>query len=394
MTSHLSSLPRIYLDNNSTTPVAREVFDAMEPYFQYSYGNPSSAEHQYGAGAFTAVKLARQQVADLLGARPREIVFTSGATESNNLAIKGFASAAHPIVGHIITVSTEHKSVLEPCAWLESRGWSVTYLQTGENGLVDVGQIAGAIRDDTMLVSVMAANNETGVMPDLASVGRLVRDHDIVFHTDATQALAYTRLSVDDANIDLLSMSGHKMYGPKGVGALYVRKRGKRLALEPLIHGGGQEYGMRAGTLNVPGIVGLGMAAELSDRERSSRHSRLCELSAVLLELITDGIDGAMLNGSRECRLPNNLNVWLPRVDAKALCAQVQDVVAVSTGSACSSGENRPSHVLLAMGLTAERARESVRIGLGRSTSAADVHEAAQAVLSAAQRLRALNAPA
>jgi cysteine desulfurase len=385
-----NTLP-IYLDSQASTPVDPRVLEAMMPYFMIDYGNPHSESHVYGHRAMAAIDQAREQVADLIHADPREIVFTSGATEANNLALKGVAHFAreHPTgtpKDHIVTLQTEHKCVLESCASLEREGFSATYLPVGENGLVSLDALEAALTERTLIVSVMAAHNEIGVIQPLAEIGALCRSRGILLHTDAAQALGKIPLDVEAMKIDLMSMSGHKLYGPKGIGALYVRRR-PRVRLSPLIDGGGQERGVRSGTLPTPLCIGFGKACALAEAEMGDEAKRLKGLRERLQANLQQRVPGLVINGDIDHRLPGSLNVSVPGTTAPDLieaCASI----AVSTGSACTSASVEPSYVLRALGLSDERANASIRLGLGRFTTEADVDFAADAIASAAARLR------
>jgi cysteine desulfurase len=390
-----NTLP-IYLDNQASTPVDPRVLEAMMPYFTIDYGNPHSESHAYGHRAMAAIDEARSQVASLIHADPREIVFTSGATEANNLALKGAARFAreHPPSGlnggapkdHIVTLQTEHKCVLESCATLEREGFSVTYPAVGENGLVSLDALEAALTERTLIVSVMAAHNEIGVIQPLAEIGALCRSRGILLHTDAAQALGKIPLDVEAMKIDLMSMSGHKLYGPKGVGALYVRRR-PRVRLVPLIDGGGQERGVRSGTLPTPLCIGFGKACALAAAEMGDEAKRLKNLRERLQTSLRQRVPGLVINGDLDYRLPGSLNISVPGTTAPDLieaCASI----AISTGSACTSASVEPSYVLRALGLSDERANASVRLGLGRFTTEADVDFAADAIAAAATRLR------
>ena len=375
----------IYLDHHATTPVDQRVLEAMLPFFSERFGNAASRQHRFGWEASDAVERARKQVAALIGAGTKEIVFTSGATEANNLAIKGAVEAARSKGNHIVTVATEHKAVLDPCKRLEDRGWHVSVLPVGRDGLVDLQQVDDAVTDRTAFVSVMAANNETGVLQPIREMAAIAHAKGALFHTDAVQATGKVAIDVEALDVDLLSMSAHKMYGPKGVGALYVRRR-LPVNLVPQIDGGSQERGLRSGTLNVPGIVGLGAAAEIARAEMVSESDRMLALRSRLLERLRAGIDGVTVNGSLDARLPGNLNVSVPRIDGEALLVSLEGV-AVSSGAACTAAE--PSHVLLAMGLPKDLALASLRFGLGRWTTADEIDEAAGLVSAAVVQLRA-----
>jgi len=377
----------IYLDYHATTPVDPRVLEAMLPFFTECFGNPASRQHAYGWDAQKAVDVARTQVAELIGASAAEIVFTSGATESNNLAIKGVAHALRDRGDHVITVATEHKSVLDSCKHLEREGCRVTRLGVDAQGFVDLAELRAAITPRTVLISIMAANNEIGVLQPLAAIGAVAQEHGVLFHTDAAQAAGKVRLDVASMNIDLLSLTGHKYYGPKGAGALYVRRRKPKLQLSCQIDGGGHENGLRSGTLNVPGIVGLGRAAELCRQEMAAESVRLSGMRDRLLAGL-QRLDDVRLNGpAGDRRLPHNLHVSFDDVEGEALLMALGDL-AVSTGSACSSGSQAPSHVLVAIGATGERAGASIRFGLGRTTTDADIDTAIERVTAVVRSLR------
>ncbi|HVH82145.1 MAG TPA: aminotransferase class V-fold PLP-dependent enzyme [Stellaceae bacterium] len=387
-----NTLP-IYLDNQASTPVDPRVLEAMMPYFTIDYGNPHSESHVYGHRAMAAIDEARREVAALINADPREIVFTSGATEANNLALKGAAHFAreHPTGGapkdHIVTLQTEHKCVLESCAALEREGFSVTYLPVGEDGLLSIDALRTVLTERTLIVSMMAAHNEIGVIQPLAEIGALCRAHGVLFHTDAAQALGKIPLDVEAMKIDLMSMSGHKLYGPKGVGALYIRRR-PRVRLVPLIDGGAQERGVRSGTLPTPLCVGFGKACAIARKEMAGEADRLKGLRERLRRSLMQRIPGLLVNGDLNHRLPGSLNISVPGTTAPDLIEACQSI-AISTGSACTSASVEPSYVLRALGLPDERANASVRLGLGRFTTEADVDSAADAIAAAAARLRA-----
>jgi cysteine desulfurase len=378
----------VYLDYHATTPVDPRVLEAMLPYFTERFGNPASKQHEYGWEAQKAVDVARGQVAALIGATAAEIVFTSGATESNNLAIKGVAHALRERGDHVITVATEHKSVLDSCKHLEQEGCRVTWLGVNAQGFIDLAELRAAITRRTILLSVMAANNEIGVLQPLTEIGAIAQANGVVFHTDAAQAAGKIRLDVGSMGVDLLSLTGHKYYGPKGAGALYVRRRKPKLHISCQIDGGGHENGLRSGTLNVPGIVGLGRAAELCRIEMAEESVRLSRLRDRLLAGLQRGADGVTLNGpTGERRLPHNLHVSFSDVEGEALLMALGDL-AVSTGSACSSGSQAPSHVLQAIGATSDRAGASIRFGLGRNTTEADIDFAIERVTAVVQSLQ------
>ena len=379
------------MDYHASTPVDPRALEAMLPYFSLHFGNAASRTHAYGWKADDAVEAGRRQVASLIGASAKEIVFTSGATESNNLAIKGVACALRPKGHHIVTLATEHKAVLDSCKHLQKDGFDVTVLGVGRDGLVDLAQLRSVLTDGTILISVMAANNEIGVLQPVREIGLMARDRGIVFHCDAVQALGKVPFDVNEVAVDLVSMTAHKMYGPKGVGALYVRKQNRKLELEPLIDGGGHERGLRSGTLNVPGIVGFGRAAQIARESLESEAARMRELRDRLLRRLTGHVPDLHVNGSLERRLPNNLNVSFPGVSGEALLVGIGDIC-VSAGSACSSGSEEPPYVLKALGLDADLARASIRFGLGRYTTEEEVDYAADKVASVVRQLRHMDA--
>jgi cysteine desulfurase len=378
---------RVYLDNHATTPVDPRVLEAMLPWLREKFGNASSRQHSFGWEAEQAVEKARGQVAALIGAAANEIVFTSGATESDNLAIKGVAEARAEPGGHMVTMATEHKAVLDPAKRLETRGWRVTWLRPRGDGLLDVDELAAVIADDTALVSVMYANNETGVVQPMPEIGALCRARGVTLHSDAVQAVGKIPVDVERDGIGLLSLSAHKMYGPQGVGALYARRRGRRVELVPQVDGGGQERGLRAGTLNVPGIVGLGVACELCRLEMEAEGARLGALRDRLAATLEAGLEGVQVNGSRERRLPHNLNMSFAGVDGEALLMGVPEV-ALSGGSACASASLEPSHVLRAMGVPDVLARAAIRFSLGRFNTEEEIDYAAGRVIAAVRRLQ------
>ena len=383
-------MPRpVYLDFHATTPVDPRVLEAMLPYFSEHFGNAASKQHAYGWDAQKAVDHARDQVAALIGASANEIVFTSGASESNNLAIKGIVRARRDRGEHIITAPTEHKSVLDSFKTLEKEGCRVTRLAVDSSGFIDLDELRSSITDRTVLISIMAANNEIGVLQPLAGIGAIARERDVVFHTDAAQAAGKIPIDVAASGIDLLSLTGHKYYGPKGAGALYVRRRKPKLELQCQIDGGGHENGFRSGTLNVPGIVGLGLAAELCRKEMATESARLSAMRDRLLNGLQQNLDGVRLNGpTGDRRLPHNLHVSFDDIEGEALLMALGDL-AVSTGSACSSGSQAPSHVLQAIGAIGERAGASIRFGLGRPTTDADIDFAIERVSTVVRALRA-----
>jgi cysteine desulfurase len=388
----------IYLDNHATTPVDQRVLAAMLPYFTEHFGNPASINHLYGWEAEAAVKQARETLAEAIHASPEEIVFTSGATEANNLAIKGVAEAYFQKGRHIITVVTEHNAVLDPCDYLQTLGFEITLLPVQRDGLIDLIQLEGAVRTDTILVSVMAANNEIGVLQPLAEIGTMCRSRQILFHTDAAQALGKIPLDVEAMKIDLLSMTAHKIYGPKGIGALYVRRRNPRVKLAPQLHGGGHERGMRSGTLYVPQIVGFAKAVELAQSEIASETERITTLRQRLWQHLS-GIDDLkkmstivdiFLNGHPTQRLPGNLNISVEGVDGAALLLGLQPVVAVSSGAACTSTKTAPSHVLMALGHSEALAYASIRFGIGRFNTQEEIDLVGQHAIATIKSLRSV----
>jgi cysteine desulfurase len=377
----------IYLDSQATTPLDERVLKAMLPYFTEHFGNPGSSGHAYGWAAAAAVEQARETLAQAIGARPSEIVFTSGATEANNLAIKGVAEAYLSAGQHIITVATEHSAVLDPCRYLESLGFAVTVLPVQADGLLDLALLEQAIRPDTVLVSVMAANNEIGVLQPLAAIGQICRRRQVLFHTDAAQAIGKIPLDVEAMSIDLMSLTAHKVYGPKGIGALYVRRRDPRVQIAAQLQGGGQEGGRRSGTLSPPQIVGFAKAVELAIAELETEAQRLRALRDQLWAALST-VPGITRNGHPTQRLPGNLNVSVAGVDGAALMLALQPTLAISTGSACNSAQLAPSHVLLALGVPKPLASASLRFGLGRGTTEPEIDQAAQAVRAAVLSLR------
>ena len=379
----------IYLDHHATTPVDPAVLAAMLPYFTEHFGNPTSTTHQYGWAAEAGVTGARETIAAAIGASPEEIVFTSGATEANNLALKGIAEAYFTKGQHIITLKTEHNAVLDPCQYLESLGFTVTYLAVNSDGLVDLVELENAIRPDTILVSIMAANNEIGVLQPLAEIGKLCRSREVLFHTDAAQAIGKIPLDVNLLNIDLMSLTAHKVYGPKGIGALYVRRRNPRVKLSPQLHGGGHERGMRSGTLYPPQIVGFATAVEIALAEIEPRTAKLIELRERLWSQLTE-IDGIYLNGHPTQRLAGNLNISVAGVDGNALLLALRPTVALSSGAACSSAKIAPSHVLQALGRSESLAYAALRFGIGHNNTVAEIDRVALATIAAIQSLRKL----
>jgi len=380
----------IYMDNHATSPMDPRVFDAMRPYFLEQFGNAASRNHSFGWQAEEAVERARKQIAELIGANPKEIVFTSGATESNNLALKGVAEMYAERGNHIITAATEHKAVLDTCKRLEKEGLRVTYLPVQQNGIVDLDMLRGAITDKTILISIMYANNEIGVLQPIAEIGKIAKEKGILFHTDATQAVGKVPVNVIKDNVDLMSLSGHKMYGPKGVGGLYVRRRNPRVQLTAQMDGGGHERGMRSGTLNVPGIVGLGEACALCQKEMAEEARRLGYLRDKLKDRLLAQLDEVYINGTMEHRLPNNLNISFAYVEGESLLMGINDV-AVSSGSACTSATLEPSYVLKALGAGDDLAHSSIRFGLGRFNTEEEVDYVAEKVVDVVKKLRELS---
>jgi len=377
----------VYLDHHATTPVDPRVLAAMLPFFGPKFGNAASRGHRFGWEAEQAVELARKRVAALAGAQPREIVFTSGATESNNLAIKGVIEAYRSRGDHLITMSTEHSSVLDPLRHAERSGFRVTVLAPQPDGLLDLDRLRDAILPETLLVSVMLANNEIGVLQPIREIGALCRERGVLFHCDAAQAFGKVPIDVNAVPIDLMPLSAHKMYGPKGVGALYVRRRNPRVELAAQMEGGGHESGMRSGTLNVPAIVGFGEACAICAREMAEESARLLSLRGLLLAQLQAGLEGVGINGSLAHRLPGNLNLSFSGVDAKTLLMSLPEV-ALSTGSACSSAVAGPSHVLRAIGIADSVAQSSVRFGLGRFNTEEEIVSVARRIVDSVTRLR------
>jgi cysteine desulfurase len=379
----------IYLDHHATTPIAPAVLDAMMPFFTTHFGNPGSVGHPYGWTAEAGVKQARERLAQAIGATPEEIIFTSGATEANNLAIKGVAEAYFSQGKHLITVATEHNAVLAPCRYLETLGFDVTILPVQSDGLLDLTTLAAAIRSDTILVSVMVANNEIGTIQPIAEIGQLCHDRGILFHTDAAQAIGKLPLDVQAMNIDLMSLTAHKVYGPKGIGALYVRRRNPRVKLSAQLHGGGQERNLRSGTLNPPLIVGFAKAVELALATREPETPRLTTLRDRLLSILQTelGTDRIVIHGSLTHRLPGNLNLSIRGINNTALLLALRDTIALSSGSACTSGNTKPSHVLKALGVPDELAFGALRFGLGQGNTEADIDRAARAIVATIHHL-------
>ena len=380
----------IYMDNQATTPVDPRVLEAMLPYFREKFGNAASRSHAFGWAAEEAVEIARAQLARLIHATPREIIFTSGATESDNLALKGVAEMYREKGNHIITQVTEHKAVLDTCKRLEKYGYEVTYLPVGNDGRIDLDDLRRAITPKTILLSIMYANNEIGVIQPIEEIGRIAKENGVLFHSDAVQAAGKIPVDVQKENLDLVSLTAHKIYGPKGCGALYLRRRNPRVQLSAMIDGGGHERGMRSGTLNVPGIVGFGKAAELCQTEMAQESERLRALRDRLKDGLFARLDQIYLNGSMAHRLPNNLNFSFACVDGESLLMGINDV-AVSSGSACTSATLEPSYVLKALGVGEELVHTSIRFGLGRFNTQEEVDYVVNRVAEVVQRLRELS---
>jgi len=381
---------RIYLDHHATTPVDPRVLEKMLPYFTEIFGNAASIDHEFGYEAKQVVDIAREQIAKAINAQPEEIIFTSGATESDNIALFGVAEKYAGKGKHIITSVTEHKAVLDCCKRLEQLGYQVTYLPVDQYGLIDLNELQVAITDQTILISIMAANNEIGTIAPLAAIGAIAKSHKILFHTDAAQAVGHIPIDVQKMNIDILSISGHKIYGPKGIGALYRRKSNPRANLAPVIYGGGHEKGLRSGTLNVPGIVGLGYAIELAVKGMVAESKRYKQLTTYFWDQLSGEIPGLQLNGHPTERLSHNLNVSVPGVESKALIVHLKEV-AVSAGSACTTTSVEPSHVIVSLGYGEERAHTAIRISVGRSTSIEDAIYAAQYLITAMKNIMQLS---
>ncbi len=379
----------IFMDYQSTTPVDPRVLEAMLPYFTEKFGNPHSRSHAYGWEAEEACELARAQVARLIHADAKEIIFTSGATESNNIALKAVGSFYKTKKNHLITVVTEHKCVLDSARHMEMDGFEVTYLPVQKNGLVDLEVLKSAIKENTLMVSIMAVNNELGVIQPLAEIGKITRERGVFFHTDAAQAFGKIPLDVEAMNIDLMSISGHKIYAPKGIGALYVRRR-PRIRLESLFSGGGQERGMRSGTLPTPLVVGLGKAAEIAGAEMQEENARVRYLSNKFLKAVMDDVPDVFLNGDREQRIPGCINLSFAYIEGESMIMAIKNI-ACSSGSACTSASLEPSYVLRAIGVGEELAHTSIRFGIGRFTTEAEIDEAIKIVSGSIEKLRAMS---
>ena len=379
-------MQQIYLDNQATTPLDPKVFSAMEPWFTEKFGNASSRNHTYGWEAEEAVEIARESVAATIGALPKEIIFTSGATEANNIALQGAAKSYQDQGRHIITVKTEHKAVMDVCQHLSKDGFDITYLPVDKDGILDLNKFEAAIRDDTILASVMHVNNEIGVIQPIKELGAICKNKGIIFHVDAAQSMGKLSINVDDMGIDLLSISAHKLYGPKGVGALYVRRKNPRVQLQPIMFGGGHERGIRSGTLPVPNIVGMGRACDLAADVMIEENLRISQLRDTLLKGIRAENPNASINGSMEHRIAGNLNMSFPGANNEAIIAAVPDI-AISSGSACTTSTMEPSHVLLALGMSKEEAYSSLRFGIGRFNTEKDVETAIKVINRCMQKL-------
>jgi len=380
----------IYMDNHATTPVDPRVLEAMLPFFNQNFGNSASRNHAFGWTAEEAVENARGQIARLVNASPKEIIFTSGATESNNLAIKGAAEMYREKGNHIITQVTEHKAVLDTCKRLEKYGYEVTYLPVGKDGRVDPEEVRKAITPKTILISIMYANNEIGVVQPIAEIGKIAKEKGVLLHVDGVQAIGKIPVDVQADNIDMLSMTAHKIYGPKGVGALYVRRRNPRVQLSSILDGGGHERGMRSGTLNVPGIVGFGKACEICQNEMAGESARMIALRDRLRKGLESKLDEIYINGSMEHHLPNNLNMSFAFVEGESLLMGINDI-AVSSGSACTSATLEPSYVLKALGVGEDLAHTSIRFGLGRFNTEEEVDYVVNRMYEVVSRLRELS---
>ena len=380
----------IYMDNHATTPMDPRVLEEMLPYFMEKFGNAASRNHSFGWAAEEGVETARERIAKLIGATTKEVIFTSGATESDNLAIKGVAEMYREKGNHIITQATEHKAVLDTCKRLEKYGYRVTYLPVQKDGLIDLDDLKRAMDDKTILVTIMAANNEIGVLQPVAEIGKLCHERGVIFHTDATQAIGKIPFDVTKKNVDLASISAHKMYGPKGVGALYVRRKNPRVQISAIIDGGGHERGMRSGTLNVPSIVGLGKACAIAQEDMPQESCKMAGLRNRLKDRIMGKLDEVYINGSMEHRLPGNLNISFAYVEGESLLMGINDV-AVSSGSACTSATLEPSYVLKALGTGDDLAHSSIRFGIGRFNTEAEVDYVADRVIDTVERLRELS---
>ena len=383
-------MQQIYLDNQATTAIDPGVFQAMEPWFKDKFGNAASRNHAYGWEAEEAVEIAREAVAAIINALPKEIIFTSGATEANNLALQGAARFYQEQGQHIITIKTEHKAVLDVCGYLEKEGFEITCLPVGKDGILDVNKLADAIRPDTILVSIMHANNEIGVIQPIKEIGALCKSKEIIFHVDAAQSVGKIPVDVIEMNIDLLSISAHKFYGPKGVGALFIRRKNPRIQLKPIMFGGGHERGIRSGTLPVPNIVGLGKACEIATEVMIDESRKIAALRDALLKGIRDENPNARINGSMKQRLAGNLNMSFLGINNEAVIAAVPEI-AISSGAACTTSTMEPSHVLLALGLSKNEAYSSLRFGIGRFNTKEDIDIASESINRCMKKLKKIS---
>ena len=379
-------MKQIYLDNQATTPLDPEVFSAMSPWFTEKFGNASSRNHTYGWEAEEAVEIARESVAAIIGSLPKEIIFTSGATEANNIALQGAAKNYQNQGRHIITLKTEHKAVIDVCQHLSEDGFDITYLPVDKDGMLNVNKFEDAIRDDTIFASVMHVNNEIGVIQPIKELGAICKNKNVIFHVDAAQSVGKIPLNIDDMGIDLLSISAHKFYGPKGVGALYIRRKDPRVQLQPVMFGGGHERGVRSGTLPVPNIVGMGRACDLAADVMNEENLKITTLRDALLQGIRDKNPNALVNGSMEKRVAGNLNMSFPGVNNEAIIAAIPEI-AISSGSACTTSTMEPSHVLLALGMSKEEAYSSLRFGIGRFNTEEDIHIAVKSINGCMKKL-------
>ena len=375
----------IYLDHHATTPVDPRVFEAMTPYFTENFGNASSLDHTYGHDASVAVKKAREIIANAIGANVAEIIFTSGATESDNLALIGVMEKNKEKGNHLITCATEHKAILDTAHHLESLGYKVTFLPVDEFGQINLESLKEAITEQTILISIMAANNEIGTIADIAEIGKITHENGVLFHTDAAQAVGHFPIDVQKMNIDLMSFSSHKIYGPKGIGALYVRSLSPRVKIDSIVYGGGQERNIRSGTLNVPGIVGFAKAIEIAQKEMEQENTKFKKWMGLMLAKLSEA--GAKLNGHPEKRLAHNLNVRFDGIESKAIINSVSKKIAISAGSACTTQVVEPSHVLLALGLSEDQTHSSIRVGCGRFNTEEEIKVAAEEIYHAVESL-------